>query len=658
MEKIKIRVALSGNPNVGKSTIFNLLTGLRQHTGNWPGKTIEKKEGIYEKDNYILEIIDLPGIYSLTSHSLEEIIAREFIIKEKPDVIVVIVDASSLERNLYLLIQILELYSRVILVLNMIDLLHEKKYKIDIEKLEKKLGIPVVPMIASKGIGIGELVDKIIKVYKGELICKPEKIDYGNLEYIIENIEEKIPKNIDGYNSRFIALKLLEGDDIVKNICKERINYEEIEKIIGKREDTAISLANARYQWIKKILMDTLEKPKTPVITLSDKLDYIFTHPILGLPLSFIILGLVFWLTYTINNLLSDPLENILGIFQKFLEKYLLFLPSFWRALIFNGIWQGISILLTFIPLIIIFFFFLAILEDTGYLARVAFVTDRIMHILGLHGKAFLPLMISYGCNVPGIMAVRTLENEKDRILLILISSFIPCVPRILVSAFFANVFFPKYASLILLSLYFISFLSVFISGKIIRKFFLKTSFSPLIMELPLYKLPNFKIVGIYIWEKLKAFLQRAGSVIVILSSIVWLLGNYPQKNIENSLLAYIGKLFLPLLKPLGFNWQLISALIAGFVAKEASLSTISTIYQSSGENLRNILLKEISPLTAYSFMVIQLLYIPCAGTSATIYKETNSLKWTIFSIIYSLTFAYFISFILYIIISLFKTLL
>lgn len=650
MGKKKIRVALSGNPNVGKSTVFNLLTGLRQHTGNWPGKTVEKKEGIYKKDNYILEITDLPGTYSLTSHSLEEIIARDFIIREKPDIVVVIADATSLERNLYLLVQILELYSQVILVLNMIDLLSEKKYRIDFQKLEEKLGIPVVPMIASKGIGINELIEKIIEIFEGKQRFLPKKIDYGDLEKIIEKIEEKLPKNLDGYNSRFIAIKLLEGDEIVKNLIREKTNYEEIESLMGKREDTAILLANARYKWIKGILSDTLEKPKTPVITLSDKLDYLFTHPVFGLPLSFIILGLIFWLTYTINDLISGLWKNLLNILQSFLERLLFFLPNFWKEFIFEGIWNGISILLNFIPLIVIFFLFLALLEDTGYLARIAFVTDRIMHTLGLHGKAFLSLTLSYGCNVPGIMAVRTLEEEKDRILLTLINPFIPCVPRILVSAFFASIFFPQYPGLILLSLYILSFLVVFISGKIIRKIFLKTSFSPLIMELPLYKLPNPKIVVIYIWEKLKSFLQRAGTVIVSLSAIIWVLGSFPSNNIEESFLAGIGKLLLPLFRPFGFNWQLISALIAGFVAKEASLSTLSTIYQANGEGMRNILLTKITPLTAYSFMVLQLLYIPCAATTATIFKETNSIKWTLFSVIFSLSLSYLVSFIIYLI--------
>ncbi len=648
MEKKKIKVALSGNPNVGKSTVFNLLTGLRQHTGNWPGKTVERKEGIYIKDDYILEITDLPGTYSLTSRSLEEIIARDFIIKEKPDIVVVIADASSLERNLYLLVQILELHSQVILALNMLDLLSEKKYKINFKKLEEKLGIPVVPMIASKGMGIEELVNKIIEVFKEGQKSLPRKIDYGDLEEIIEKIEKNLPENLNGYNSRFVAIKLLEGDEIVKNFCKEKINYYEIKELIGKREDTAILLANSRYNWIKNILIDTLEKPRTPVITFSDRLDYWFTHPIFGLPVSFIILGLIFWITYTLNNLLADPWENFLGFLQSFLKGLLFFLPNFLKEFIFSGIWEGVSILLTFIPLIIIFFFFLALLEDTGYLARVAFVTDRMMHILGLHGKAFLPLMMSYGCNVPGIMTVRTLEEEKDRKLLTLIDPFIPCVPRILVSAFFASVFFPKYASLVLLSLYIISFLAVFISGKIIRRFLLKTSFSPLIMELPLYKFPNLKVLGLYVWEKLKAFLQRAGTVIVFLSAILWILGNFPSNNIEKSFLASIGKFFLPLLKPLGFNWQLLLGLITGFVAKEASLSTLSTVYQASGENLKNILLSEITLPTAYSFMVFQILYIPCVATVATIYKETNSKKWVLFSVIYSLVFAYFVSFIIY----------
>jgi len=647
----KIRVALAGQPNVGKSTVFNLLTGLRQHTGNWPGKTVEKKEGNYERDNYILEITDLPGCYSLTSHSLEEVISRDFIIKEKPDVVVVIVDASSLERNFYLLAQILEFYTNVVLVLNMMDLVTQKKYKIDIKKLEETLKIPVIPMIANKETGVKDLVDKIIDVYEKNIECSPPSIDYEELEGLISNIEKRLPGDLDGYNPHWIAIKVLEGDESIRGFLEDRIDYRELENIIGDREDTAIKLANARYRWIKKVLEGSLEKPKTPVITISDRLDYIFIHPILGLPIALGILAGIFWLTYTLNDLLGGYWENIISRLGGMLEGLLFFLPEILKNFLFDGIWQGVSILLAFIPLIAIFFFFLAILEDSGYLARIAFVTDRIMHLLGLHGKAFLPLMMSYGCNVPGIMAARTLEDEKDRTLLILVDSFIPCAPRVLVSAFFASIFFPEHASLMLLSLYAISFLAVIVSGRFIRRFFLKTSLSPLIMELPLYKIPSPKIVGIYVWEKLKAFLQRAGTVIVLVSGLIWILSYLPYGNIENSILSYIGKFFLPILKPLGFSWQLVMGLIAGFVAKEASLSALATIYQVGEESLGSIIIGQITPQTAYIFMVFQLLYIPCIATVATIYKETNSKKWTLFSMVYSLIFAYLISFIIYLII-------
>jgi len=656
--KKKIKVALAGNPNVGKSTVFNQLTGLNQHTGNWPGKTVEKKIGYIEKDGYLIEIVDLPGTYSLTAQSLEELIAREFIVEEKPDIIVLVLDASLLERNLYLLSQILELHNNVILALNMMDILESKKYKLDIKMLEEKLKLPVIPMIASRGKGLNELIEKIIEIYEKDNI-HPTKVKYSNLDETIKKIEELLPEKVQEYPKRWVAVKLLENDPIMIELCKKELkDWSKIQELIEKREDNPVRIATARYEWIKEILNGVLEKPKKQAILWTDKIDEYVTHPVWGLIIALILVVTIYYLTFSLNNLISDPLENLLDIIGKKLSILLAFLPEFPRRLITEGVWQGVATILSFTPLITIFFFFLAILEDTGYLARLAFITDRIMHSLGLHGKSFLPLVISFGCNVPGVMATRTLEDEKDRILLIIIDSFIPCVPRILVASFFLSVFFPKYAFLLLITLYIISFISIYISGKLLRKKVFKTSMNPLLMELPIYKIPNPKIVLLYIWDKLKSFLLRAGTVMAFLSGLTWILANIPSGNIENSLLSQIGKLFLPLVSPLGFNWQLTTALISGFVAKEASLSTLSAIYGHSGNELGNILLKDLSPITAYSFVIFQLLYIPCAATVATIYKETNSIKWTAFAIFYSLIYAYTFTFVLHYILIFFSSLL
>jgi len=654
MERIKIRVALVGNPNVGKSTVFNQLTGLNQHTGNWPGKTVEKKIGYVNKDKYILEITDLPGIYSLTANSLEEVISREFIIKEKPDIVILIVDASALERNLYLLSQLRELTPNIIIGLNMIDILKMKKYKLDIKKLEERLKIPIIPTIASKGIGLDELVNKVIEVYEEDNL-NPIGIHYGDLEEDIKKIEEILPENLEGYPKRWIALKLLENDPIIIDLCKNNLSkedWEKIKEIFEKNENNPIKVATARYNFIKKVLEGVLEKPEKQAISWTEKLDEYLTLPFWGSIFAILIVTLIFYLSFTLNDLLSEPVHGLLSLIGDKLSSLLFFIPNWWRELLIEGVWQGVATILSFTPLITIFFFFLALMEGSGYLARLAFVSDGLMHKLGLHGKSLIPLVISFGCNVPGVMATRTLEDEKDRILLIILDSFIPCVPRILVASFFLSIFFPRQAFFLLIFLYFISFFSIFINGKILRRRVLKSTFNPLLMELPIYKIPNPKLVLLYLWDKLKHFLERAGTIMALLSGTIWILAHYPTGDIQNSILAQIGKFFSIFMKPMGFNWELTVGLLSGFVAKEASLSTLSAIYGVSSNELGSLLLKIITTKTAFSFVVFQLLYIPCAATVATIYQETKSLKWTIFSMIYSLTYAYIFTFILYQILS------
>ncbi len=641
-----IRVALAGNPNVGKSTIFNILTGLHQHVGNWPGKTVERKEGACRLEGYLLECMDLPGTYSLTAHSAEEIVARDYVLKERPDVVVVILDASNIERNCYLLVQVLELTDQVVVGLNMMDLAGVKGYRIFPDKLEEILGVPVVPMVARRAEGCQELLKAIIEVGTGQRATSPRPIRYGAAESTLARLQELLAgENLEGLPARWVALKMLEGDEEVERLEERAVSPETRERIhafLRQHEYGPAVIADARYAWIEEVLAEGMERPARSVITFTDRIDHVVTHRFLGLPILLAIFVCVFWLTFKVSAPLSDLLDAGFGRLSTWTAAALASYPSWFVSLLSDGVIPGVGGVLSFLPIILILFLFLGLLEDSGYMARAAFVTDRIMHAMGLHGKAFLCLLVSYGCNVPGIMATRILESERDRLLAILVNPLIPCAARIAVAAFFVGAFFPSPKNtLVMGSLYALSLAMVVFVGFVLRRVVLPGEEAPFMMELPLYRKPNVRNLAVYTGWRLLAFLKKAGTVILGASVVIWLLSSYPVgADLPHTYLGRLGFLLQPVGRLVGFDWRMSVALLTGFAAKETSLATLAVLYHAEGESLVQTLQQNMSPLVALVFVVVQLLYIPCLATVAVMRSETNSWKWPLVAMAYSLLLA------------------
>lgn len=642
---MEIVVALAGNPNVGKSTIFNILTGMHQHVGNWPGKTVERREGICRFNEHTVHIVDLPGTYSLTANSVEELIAREFIIHGRPDVVVVIADASSIERNLYLLAQVIELTDRVVLALNKMDLAEVKGYRIDVEKLQETLGVPTVPMVAKRAVGVRELVERIIDVASGKVSVSPKPIKYAGLEGTLNQLESLLSGwTPDGYTTTWLALKLLEGDSEVEQTLKSSLPYglwKQTENLRRACERAPMLIADARYAWIRGTLSQSMRKPSREAITITDNLDHILAHPFLGLLIFIAMLTCIFWLTFRLSEPLVTALDTIISQFGKWLFNRLP-LGNFINGLIVDGVLAGLGAVISLLPVLFIFFILMAVLEDSGYMARAAFVMDGLMHLLGLHGKGAIPLILAHGCNVVGVMGCRILEGEKDRILAVLLNPLIPCSARLSVMVFLVAAFFPKHMQVpVMLSLYLTSIVMVFVAGLLLRLLSGKSEQMPLMMELPLYSLPTARNVILFTWHKVMAFLKRASAVIVVVSIIIWSLSQLPLgAPIQETYLGKLGMLLQPFGKLIGLDWRSCAALVTGFLAKENSLATLSVLYGGAGESLMESLRNAMTPLQAISFVVFQMLYIPCAATVAAIWLETRSLKWTALAITYPLAIA------------------
>lgn len=636
-----LTIALAGQPNMGKSTIFNLLTGLNQHVGNWPGKTVEKREGEFQYNNHAIHLIDLPGTYSLSANSPEEIIARNFILQEKPDLVVAVVSAANLERSLYLVSELIVLETPLMIVLNMIDVAEQEGFTVDAKILQAAIGVPIIPMIASRASGVRGLLDYFDQFIEGNLEFYPRtpQISAGH-----QHVKELIDQLIDGfvpdyYPKNWASMKLLEGDLEIYEILKSVLpleRWETIDDILKQHEDAGLAIASGRYEWIERNIRAAVNRPKLGQIGVTDRLDKLATHPIGGLIVLAIILGLIFWLTFTIGSPIQEWMDSkILVPLGTLAQVWLIDAPAWVISLVVDGVIGGVGAVVTFLPIIIIFFATFGFLEDIGYMARAAYVMDNFMHWMGLHGKSFLPLFLGFGCNVPAVMGTRVIESWPARILTILLAPFVPCSARLAVIAFIAPAFFGSNAFLISWGLILSSIVILIIVGVILNKVFFKGERTAFIMELPLYHIPNWRSAMLLIWQRSLSFLRHAGTIILVMSIVVWALSEFPGGDLETSFLAQIGNFVAPVGKWMGLDWKLTVALISSFMAKENAIATLGVLYGRTAEvGLLETISMTYSPAVGLAFMVVTLLFIPCAATVAVIKQETGSWKWTMVNIV------------------------
>ncbi len=673
---MSFKFALVGNPNCGKTTLFNEITGSTQYVGNWAGVTIEKKEGKAKKIEGDIRIIDLPGIYSLSPYSIEEIIARDYIVNEKPDVVINIVDATNIERNLYLTTQLLELGVNVVVALNMMDAADSKGDKIDIGILESHLKVPVIPITASKGRGVKELLERALNVVQtaasaGVAPLLNEMHD-ESIVRCIQEIEKKIISQLSSKieNSRWTALKLLEGDEKVQEMLKVpdallreiKVYQEKLEKKYDIDIETII--ADSRYQFTTAVTRKAVKmKDRGSNLTVSDKIDKVVTNRILAIPLFLAMMFGIFSITFgTIGSFTIDFVDGLVnGMIAPFLATWLEGAgAAVWlQDLVAGGLIGGVGSMLVFVPQIMILFFFLSILEDTGYMARAAFVMDRLLRKLGLSGKSFIPMLIGFGCSVPAIMSTRTLENEKDRRLTIMLVPFMSCGARLPVYALYTAAFFSTNQTMVVFSLYLMGIVVAVLSGFLLKKTILQGEVAPFVMELPPYRIPTLKGLMIHMWDKGKGFVKKAGTIIFSVAVVIWFLQyfNFSLQAVVDpgdSMLGALGKTIAPVFAPLGFgDWKSAVALITGFVAKEAVVSTMGILHgvaeaTEGSTDLITALQASFTPLTAYAFMAFTLLYMPCMAAFATIKREMNSWKWTLITVGYSTGVAWLVAFLIF----------
>lgn len=659
-----LTIALAGNPNCGKTSLFNLLTKSRQHIGNWPGVTVEKKEGTLKFKGESYKVIDLPGTYSLGAYSEDEIVARNYILKDKPDVVINVVDATNLERNLYLTTQLIEMGANVVIALNMIDQAEALNIEIDTNKLSKRLGVPIIKTSALKNRGIEELIETSIHLKKNEKLIN---INYGeDIEDEIKNLSSLLEtyKNKLEFPVNWTALKLLENDEYIKDKIKQlnapsifnklEESNKTIEKNIGFEAD--MSIVDKRYSFISSITEDVIKKPSEKQVTTTEKIDKIVTNKFLGIPIFALIMYCLYELTFIIGAGIQEWFGDLIAKAGVIVSEWFsnMGAPELLVGFIDKGLFGGVGAVLSFLPLIMVMYFLLGLLEDSGYMARAAYVMDRLMRGLGLHGKTFVSMIVSVGCNVPGIMSTRTLENKKDRMIAILINPFISCGARMPIYAVFVEAFFPTHQGLVLFSLYVLGIIVALISGKIFSKTLFKGESSYFVMELPAYRMPSIKNVFLLMWEKAGAFFKKAGMIIFPMMIVLWALSVLPlgvEPNSEHSILGMIGSFVAPLFVLAGYGtWQAGVSLITGILAKESVVATMGMVYAGveEGEALINVIQQVFTPLSAVSFLVMTLLYTPCLAALGAIKRETNSMKWTIFSAVYTFVIALVLSTLVY----------
>ncbi len=628
--------ALVGQPNVGKSTVFNMLTGLNQHVGNWPGKTVEQKTGTFRFDGAAANLVDLPGTYSLTANSEEERIARDYLISQRPDVAIAVVNAAALERSLYLVAELLALDTPLVIGLNMSDVAAQHGIHVEPHVLEAALGVPVVPLVAARNEGIRDLVAAAFKLAYDPAAFRPNRpVIRPEHQPVLEQLVEMMGGcACDRYAADWSAMKLLEGDAEVTAQVKGSVAPElwnEIHKVLLQHEDAYLDIAGGRYEWIGRMVRAAVTQPRAGAVTLTDRIDRVATHPVFGLGLLLAIFGLAFALTYAVATPLAEWLsEVVLGGLAGLAAALLAGAPAWVSGLVIDGFIGGAGTVLTFLPILAIFFALLGALEDVGYLARGAYVMDRFMHLMGLHGKSFLPLFLGFGCNVPAVMGARILEERRARFLTILLAPLVPCTARLAVLAFLTPAFFGSRAALVTLGLVALNLVVLAVAGIVVNKVAFKGEQTAFIMELPLYHAPNLRTVGLYVWNNTSSFLKKAGTFILLSSAVVWALSNLPGGNPETSILAMFGKALEPLGALMGLDdWRMIVALLSSFFAKENTIATLGVLFGApeAGASLATQVSAVMVPAASVAFLAAAMLFIPCLATVATIKQETNW-KW------------------------------
>ena len=695
----EIRVALVGNPNCGKTSLFNMASGSHEHVGNYSGVTVDAKEGLFEYGGYHFRLIDLPGTYSLSAYSPEELYVRKNLVEDTPDVVVNVVDASNLQRNLYLTTQVIDMDLRVVMALNMYDELTAKGDKLDIKQLGYLLGMPIVPTVSRTGEGINDLFDKVIQIYENQdpHLARHIHINHGSeLEQSIRAIKDLLKKNTDiryKYSTRYLSIKYLEDDKEIDGVVEALPNRDEIISVrfheqnrIKEILNSSVSsaLIDAKYAFVQGALAETWEpyQGKRRRNTVTEKIDAFVTNRWAAFPLFFIILYLVFDGTFVLGEYPMRWIEWLVSTFGSFVASVMQ--DGWLKDLVVDGIIGGVGSVLVFLPNILLLYLFISLLEDSGYMARAAFIMDRLMHKIGLHGKSFIPMIMGFGCNVPAVMATRTIENRKSRLITMLIIPLMSCAGRMPVYILIAGSFFPKNAGLVLLGLYALGILLAIVAAKIMSAFF-KEDDLPFVMELPPYRIPTAKSIFRHTWEKGRQYLQKMSGIILVCSMIIWFLGYFPNHNAydtvqeqqEHSFIGYIGKAMEPVLKPLGFDWKMGVGIVSGVAAKELVVSTLGVMYaddqpvtvapESVGDSsleaasesvaetrLQRALVKSVTPAGALAYMVFILLYFPCIATFIAIKQEGGGWKWAILTAVYTIILAWVAAFITFNLASLF----
>lgn len=682
-----INIALVGNPNCGKTSLFNIASGAHEHVGNYSGVTVDAKKGFFEYNGYHFNIYDLPGTYSLSAYSPEELYVRRYLKDETPDVLVNVVVASNLERNLYLTTELIDMDYRMVIALNMFDELEQSGGQIDYMHLGNMIGVPIVPTVSRSGKGVNKLFDTIIDVYEGR--NEAVRHVHVNLGSVIEggitplkNLLKQDPTCTREFSPRYLAIKTLEGDSEVKKILEGSDSYPELMKLRDQKvkeieatlnEDIESAIANEKYGFISGALAETYTPGDKEEARSTRIIDSFVTNKLFGFPIFIFLMWLMFEATFSLGAYPMGWIESFVAWLSGLVGTYMPAGPL--KDLLIDGVLGGVGGVIVFLPNILILYLFISFMEDSGYMARAAFIMDKIMHKIGLHGKSFIPLVMGFGCNVPAIMATRTIESRSSRLITILIDPFISCSARIPIYILLVGTFFPRYASLVFVSLYLLGIVVAVVTAKLMRRFLFKVDETPFVMELPPYRMPTAKATVRHMWSKAEQYLRKMGGVILVASVIIWFLSYFPRPEAayereltpheqmeqqSNSYLGRIGQAVTPLVEPLGFNWKVTTSLLSGTAAKELVVSTLGVLYSESDSDEALTLSQRISqpnpatgtpdftPLVALTFMVFVLLYFPCIASVVAVVKESGSWKWGAFTVVYNTCVAWLVAFVVY----------